>query len=113
MKAATSPPKILNIGWGEMKKVALIGGGGVANSFYVVNLISVEDHGGRAILETANCGLPNPFRPYLGSWQIAELAPELEDLPLGHYLNLGDKIADAESGGMFSTIYQLKIVKKL
>lgn len=98
-----------------MRKMALIGGGEVANSFYVVNLISLDEHDGVKIatLETGNCRLPNPFKPHLGSWQIAELEQELEDLPLGHYLHLGDRIADYESGGMFATVYQLKIVKKL
>jgi hypothetical protein len=98
-----------------MKKVVLAGGCGVANDFYVVNLISIEDESGQQVanLETANCRLPNPFKPRLGSWEIAELADELKDLPLGHYLHLGDRIADAESGGLFSSIYQLRTVKIL
>lgn len=111
---------------GKSKKVALVCGWSLLvddfpEEFYIVNLKSFEQDGGEiyANVETANCLLPNPFRPRLGTaHSLYDLPQKFEDLPLGHYQIVEDidgdtRLVDAESGPMFGSIYQLKTVRIL
>ncbi len=114
---------------GQSKKVALICGGwhlviaDFSEEFYIVNLKSFEQDGEEiyANVETANCSLPNPFRPRLGvAHSLSDLPQKFEDLPLGHYRIEEDTIEEevrieriVNESGMFSSVDECETVKIL
>lgn len=101
------------------KKAVLKGGGGLANEFFVVEVLSVKKAKESCGTLTHQAKLKikwngkTEFEPFIGSWRLLPLHPQLEDLEVGHYLLLTDRIVDADSLGLFTPIYKAKTVKML
>ena len=101
------------------QKAILKGGGGLGNEFFVVEVLDVcKNKESLGVLThkaklKVNWNGKTEFDPFIGSWKILPLHPQLEDLPLGHYYLLTDRIVDADSLGMFTPITHAKTVKML
>jgi len=78
------------------KRAILLGGGGLANEFQIVEVLDVFE--ADKVVEFGNATLTHKmklkvdwlgrteFTPYIGSWYVVPLPSHLEDLPLGGYL---------------------------
>lgn len=101
------------------EKAILKGGGGLANEFFVVQVLDICQSKEPCGVLTHQAKLKikwnskTDFEPYIGSWKLLPIHPQLEDLPLGHYLMLTDRIVDADSIGLFTLVYRAKTVKIL
>ena len=101
------------------EKAVLKGGGGLANEFFVVEVLDVYKTKKRCGVLTHQAKLKvnwngkTEFEPFIGSWRLLPLHPQFEDLEVGHYLLLTDRIVDAESIGLFTPITRAKTVKML
>jgi len=99
------------------KKVILMGGGSPANEFNVVEVVDVVDTGKDDKLryrvkvkwKRYPQGKVEEFDPWMYSWYILPYPENLDDLPLGTYIFLDDRIVEMPAN-IFATIYDAKVV---
>lgn len=91
------------------EKVLLLGGGQLANAFMVVKVLSVNKEKGQVKVKTGK----REMNPYMWSWYIRPLRRDLMDLELGDYLLSFDGEIRKQDCGLFGTIYDCTLVKKL
>jgi len=103
------------------KKCILSGGGMVANEFYIVKLLALSDDGeavvkylkGDSFRENVECSGLDGERVsirMLNSWKISPISKEFEFLPYMKIIVTGDRIIDADSIGLFGSIYDGKTI---
>ena len=102
------------------KKAILIGGGTPFNEFEVVEVLDVWENEGTEESMRYQAKLRAPeivvgegvrereFTPYLRSYTILPYPPDWDELPIGIYAGLGDKIISLD-GPLLGTIYDYPV----
>lgn len=91
------------------EKVLLLGGGQITNAFMIVKVLSVNEETGQVKVKTGKSEMNLLMR----SWYIRPLKRDLMDLELGDYLLSFDGEIRKQDGGLFGTIYDCTLVKKI
>jgi len=107
----------MDINWDDVKiaekligkKALLLGGGQIANAFMVVKVLSINKEKGQVKVNTGK----REMSPFMWSWYIRPMNEDLMDLELGDYLLSFNGEIRKQDCGLFGTIYDCTLVKKL